>query len=86
LQGGYVPTWEILTETAAVPEAEAAVAEAVDLTEALEETLADREKCIKLSVLNADKNVKFHSNLQKESQFIAEIVIIRKIQDDSNYY
>ena len=83
MRGGYVPTWEILTEVA-VPEAEAA-AEAAVLTEALEETLADHEKCIKLSALNADKIVKFHSSQQKESQFIAEIVITRRIQEDSSY-
>lgn len=34
--------------------------------------VTDHEKCIKQFVLTAVENVKFHSNLQKDGQFIAE--------------
>lgn len=40
--------------------------------------ILDHVKCIKLFVLNADKNVKFHSNLQKANQFTVENVIERE--------
>jgi hypothetical protein len=42
----------------------------------------DLEKCIKQLVLNAAKNVKFHSNPEKASQFTAENVIEK--EEDSN--
>jgi len=54
------------------------------ILEGLEETLEvlgkilvllDIEKCIKQFVLNVRKNVKYRSNLQKASQFIAKIVL-----------
>ena len=35
-------------------------------------TILDHEKCTKQLVLNVNKNVKFHSNLQKASLFIVE--------------
>ena len=40
------------------------------------------ERCIKRLALNAAKNVKFHSNQEKASQFTAENVIEK--EEDSN--
>jgi hypothetical protein len=45
----------------------------VDLV-AGEET-SDQEKCIRLFALTVTKNVKCHSNQQRENQYIAEIAI-----------
>jgi len=42
------------------------------------EEVLDQEKCTKLFVQSANKNVKFHSNRRKVSLFIAEIVMLRK--------
>jgi len=39
------------------------------------EEISGHEKCIKQLVLNAVKNVKFHSNHQKASQFTAKTAI-----------
>jgi RNA binding exosome subunit len=40
--------------------------------------MVDPEKCTMQSVLNVDKNAKFHSNLTKTDLYTAEIVIVRK--------
>lgn len=55
-------------------------AEAADSEEA---SMMDQEKCIKLFAQNVSKNVKFRSNLQKASQFIAGIVFKNINQQDS---
>jgi len=60
LYGGH-ETWENLTDQ-----------EAADLDEVL---MKAQEKCTKLFVLNVRRNAKFHSNLQKASQFIAKTVM-----------
>jgi hypothetical protein len=44
----------------------------------------DQEKCTKQFALNARKNAKFLSSLQKESQFIAKNVMLKKVQEDFN--
>jgi hypothetical protein len=36
------------------------------------------EKCILQSVLNVEKNVKFHSNQTEEDQYIAESVMLNE--------
>ena len=55
-------------------------AEAADSEEAL---MMDQGKCIKQFAQNVRKNAKFHSNLQKASQFIVEIVFKNINQLDS---
>jgi hypothetical protein len=40
--------------------------------------MVDPEKCTMQSVLNVDKNVKFHSNLTRADLYTAEIAIVRK--------
>lgn len=40
--------------------------------------MVDQEKCIMLSVLNVDKNVKFHLNQTKADLYIVENAIARK--------
>jgi hypothetical protein len=40
--------------------------------------MVDQEKCTMQSVLNVDKNVKFHSNLTKTDLYTAENVTVRK--------
>ena len=40
--------------------------------------MVDQEKCIMLSVLNVDKNVKFHLNQTKADLYIVENAIVRK--------
>ena len=52
--------------------------------EASEEETSAQEKCIKQLALNVVKNVKFHSNLQKASQFIAENATQSEHLEDSN--
>jgi hypothetical protein len=47
----------------------------------LEISIVDLEKCIRQFALNVSKNVKFHSNLQKASQFIAKNVSLKESQD-----
>jgi len=56
------------------------VALAVDSVVDLEAIL-DQEKCIRQFAVNAKKNAKFRSNLQKANQFTVEIVSPRKSQD-----
>jgi hypothetical protein len=46
---------------------------AIEAEAAVSEEILDPERCTKQFVLNVIKNVKYHSNLQKESLFIAEI-------------
>ena len=46
----------------------------VEVMDFKEEILV-QERCIKQHALIAVKNAKFHSNLQKASQFIAEIAL-----------
>ena len=38
----------------------------------------EKERCIKQHVQNANKNVKFHLNLQKVSPYIVGIVLEKK--------
>jgi len=40
--------------------------------------MVDQERCTMLSVLNVDKNVKFHSNLTKADPSIAENVMLNE--------
>ena len=40
--------------------------------------MEDQEKCTMQSVLNVDKNVKFHSNLTKADLYTVENAIVRK--------
>ena len=40
--------------------------------------MVDQERCTMLSVLNVDKNVKFHSNLTQADQSIAENVTLKE--------
>jgi len=40
--------------------------------------MVDQERCTMLSVLNVDKNVKFHSNLTQADQSIAENVMLNE--------
>jgi hypothetical protein len=53
-----------------------------DQEEAALEEILDQKKCIKQFVLNATRNVKYHSSLQKASLFTAKNVLERK--DDFN--
>jgi hypothetical protein len=39
--------------------------------------MVDQEKCTTQSALNAEKNVKYHSNLTKADQYTAEIVTLK---------
>ena len=48
------------------------------------EAVHSQEKCIKQFVMNARRNVKFHSNLLKANPFTARIVILRKSRDTNN--
>ncbi len=40
--------------------------------------MVDQEKCTMLSVLNVDKNVKFHSNLTKADLYTVENVMLNE--------
>jgi hypothetical protein len=40
--------------------------------------MEDPEKCTMQSVLNVDKNVKFHSNLTKTDLYTAENVLLKR--------
>ena len=40
--------------------------------------MVDQEKCTMRSVLNVDKNVKFHSNLMEEDLYTAENVMLNE--------
>ena len=55
-----------------------------DLARAVSEEISGLERCIKQLVLNVAKNVKFHSNLPKASQFIAKNAIETKNQAGFN--
>ena len=48
-----------------------------------QEEILDLERCTRLSVLNVRRNVKFHSSLQKESQFTAENVMLKESHNSS---
>lgn len=57
---------------------------AVVSTEAQEDLLVDHEKCTRQFVLNARRNVKFHSSLKKTDQSIAESALLRKALREIN--
>ena len=47
--------------------------------------ISDHEKCIKQPVPNVTLNAKYHSSLQKEDQFSAEIAIEKRNHNNSFY-
>jgi len=51
-----------------------------------QEEILVQERCIKQHALIAVKNAKFHSNLQKVSQFIVKTVMLRRSQDTNLFY
>ena len=57
---------------------------AADEAAAVSEEILDHEKCIKQRVLTVEKNVKYHSNQQKENQYIAKIATQKEDQNDTN--
>ena len=75
IQGGQFTQWEDLTT--GQEDLTAAVSEETTL----EASMMGQEKCIKQFALNVSKNAKFHSNLQKASQFIVKNVSLKENQD-----
>ena len=58
-----------------------------DLAVAKEEASADQdsqERCIKLYAQSADRNAKFHSSLQKASQYVVASVL-RNLEKTDNF-
>jgi len=79
IYGGNIQ-WEDLTTTEEIDPVDLIV----DLT-GDSEAIQVQEKCTRLFALNANKNVKFHSNLQKANQFIAKNVLEREEDSKSRY-
>ncbi len=79
-EGGLLTQWEDLTT-----DQEDLMAAVFEET-ILEVSTVDLERCIKQFALNVSKNVKYHSNLQKASQFTAKNVLLKESQDSRGFY
>jgi hypothetical protein len=60
------------------------LAKAVETSEAVLRKALVHEKCTKLLVLSANRNVKFLSNQHRANQFIAENVLTKRNKNNSN--
>lgn len=74
---GGASTWKDSIEAVEV-QAEAAVA--------VSEEISALEKCIRQHVPSVDKNVKYHSNLQKENQSFAKNAIRKRRAINNDFH
>ena len=71
--------WEILIATIDQDLEEILVEEILESAVLMD--AVEKEKCLELFVINAEGNVRFHLNLQKEDLFTAVIVLKNKRED-----